>query len=91
MLGGRHITHFNAFVDPGNQPAKQAAVEIFGKCVSGVVGLQTNASRRIKRHLKKNKCNQKQRKSGFNIQQKEMSNRIKTIKESFCGPAAAYR
>lgn len=74
MFGGgerRHMTHFNAFVDPGNQPAKQATVEIFGKCVSGVVGLQTNASRWIERHLKKKKkkWNQKQRKSGFNIQQ----------------------
>ena len=37
------ITHFNAFVDPGNQPAKQTTVEIFGKCVSGIVGLESNA------------------------------------------------
>lgn len=37
MLGA--FAHFNAFVDPGNQPAKQTTVEVFGKCVSGVVGL----------------------------------------------------
>lgn len=41
--GGGGITHFNAFVDPGNQPTKQTSVEIFGKCISGVVGLKTNA------------------------------------------------
>lgn len=46
------ITHFNAFVDPGNQPAKQTTVEIFGKCISGVVGLWTNAFMWIWRHKK---------------------------------------
>lgn len=33
------IAYLYAFIDSGNQPAKQATVEIFGKGISGIVGL----------------------------------------------------
>lgn len=32
--------YFYASVDSGNQPAEQATVEVFGKGISGIVGLQ---------------------------------------------------
>lgn len=35
-------THFNALVDPGDEPAEQTTVEVLGKGISGVVGLQGN-------------------------------------------------
>lgn len=38
--GGRGGAYLDALVDPVHQPAEQATVEIFGKCVAGVVSLK---------------------------------------------------
>lgn len=35
----KHITYFNAFVDPGNQPGEKTVVEVFSEGISGIVGL----------------------------------------------------
>lgn len=44
-------SYFYAFVDPSNEPAKQAAVEIFGKGISSIVGLQKKTTTTTKRSI----------------------------------------
>lgn len=36
----RKRSYFYASIDPGDQPAEKATVEVFGEGVSGVVGLK---------------------------------------------------
>lgn len=43
------ITYLYAFIDSGNQPAEQATVEIFGKGISGIVGLWVKTLLMVKR------------------------------------------
>ena len=40
-------TNLNALVDPGDQPAEQAAVQVLGERVAGVVGLREKRSKRL--------------------------------------------
>lgn len=39
MSEKRERPYLDAFIDPGDQPAEQTAVEVFGQGITGIVGL----------------------------------------------------
>lgn len=36
----QHVTYLDAFIDAVYQPTEQSAVEVFGKCITGIIGLK---------------------------------------------------